>query len=255
VAWNEDQKLLRYEEDRRYTVEYKQKYFKMSTRKALRKFIANPEVYVQGYELPEVLPFRVQLVDNARITHEHCKLQGNCPVTIRNSIAQGNIKVVKGKAHCTVSYGSDIFRFYGEKELLAFMSRPDQYASVQLPTKMPPKVQSASAKDMLAIGKHLAFMEQCVSQVLMQALTSLGEKRIKFPGKDMSTSALLYLVYYLKTHNPTNKPYMTARHGKKMRSFLKNCSVIQKLMSNYKSGGEENRSACRLYDKLTDAQW
>ena len=89
VAWNEEQILAKFEEDLRYTVEYKGRYYHMSSRRAFRKFVNNPNDYINGHELPDKLPFRLLPEDNGRIMDEHCMLRGCCAVTLRNSIAKG----------------------------------------------------------------------------------------------------------------------------------------------------------------------
>jgi len=254
VAWNDQHLLQKFEEDNRYTVEYKQRYYTLSSRKAFRKFNENPEIYSTGEPLPASLPMRVLFEDYHSITKEHCSLRGYCPVTLRNSIAGGNISVVQGKEICTVAYENKLFRMAGERELLSFMSNPDLYASVTLPTKMPPKVKEATPKDLLALGKAMAFMEQSLSQLLTKAMTALGQARVKYPSLSSENSALLFINRYLKAYNPGNTPYMAKKHKKKLDVFLRDCGSIKTLSGYYKNNKQTSHpkivDVCSRYDTL-----
>lgn len=81
------------------------------------------------------------------------------------------------------------------------MAFPEKYSSVQLPKKMPPKKVPMNPKQLIALGKTMAFLEQTVSQQLTQAMTEIGTKRVKYPSLSNMESALMHLACYLKVLN------------------------------------------------------
>jgi len=101
------------------------------------------------------------------------------------------------------------------------------------------------------MGKALAFMEQSVAQLIQKAMVLVGRHRIKYPGLSTSQTALLYVVAFLKAHNPTNKPHMTKKYKDKLRQFTEDCSLIPILSSYYKEETSDDQiSVLQRYDDL-----
>jgi len=71
---------------------------------------------------------------------------------------------------------------------------PEQYASLQLPHKLPPTKENLPMISLPMLG----YMEQNVATALIKALTSCGNSKPKYPFLSASRSALFYIAYHLK---------------------------------------------------------
>ena len=252
VAWVRDGILDRSEGVRgnAWTVEYRQRFYRVCSEEYREAFEAAPDSFANsGVALPKDLPFVLFPADAARVDMRHCELSGFCPVSIRTSLLQGSSLplVVPGAVECSAFYRGGIFRMRGAKELAQFMSLPAVYSSVRLPQKMPPMALSGgvpkrSPADLLALGKTLAFMEVEFSALLMRAVNSFEkifphapDQRIKFPALPVSSTALLYIALYLKTHNPRNPPHIKEKYQNKMKEFIAHCALIPTVAAEYKA--------------------
>jgi hypothetical protein len=258
-------------------------------------------------QLPKEMPFVVARAEAALLGSEHCELNGFCPVTIRQSAlngAMGGPQVLPGSSEHTVCYRKRLYRLRGPREQAAFLSLPSVYSAVRLPQKMPPgsaavvptspsRPSSASSsasprkpssgvgsgargalalakqdsRDLLVLGKTLAFMEVEFSALLMRALASFEDAldkpldahgasnppldvdaalsgtngngqtkhlRLKFPALPLSSSALLYLSLWLKVHNPRNAPHIRDKYQRSLHTFVEQCKLIPRVAQQYK---------------------
>lgn len=92
VSWLEEHALRSNTKNLDFTVEYKQTYYRLSSIRHLRKFLANPQRYSAkslDLTLPKDLPFRLNFLDTRRVDDKHCELGGYCPVTIHTNLTKG----------------------------------------------------------------------------------------------------------------------------------------------------------------------
>ena len=71
---------------------------------------------------------------------------------------------------------------------------PWKFASLSLPTKLPPPVRPVAVSSLPIVG----YLEQTVASVLNRALTAVGKQRPKHPNRSSEQSASEYLALYLK---------------------------------------------------------
>lgn len=254
VAWVDNGELRHYKFDFQFAVEYQQKYYLLSSELHLRKFLRKPEAYtgLNLKHLPSQLPMRVGFHDSQAIRAEHCQLQGFCPVSLTESIAKGQPKVVPGLEDCVVSYKDKLYRMSSQDSQQKFMATPEKYVNTEVPTKLGATGEPISNSELLAMGKFMAFMEQAVSQLINQAMSAVGSNRIKYPGLSVSESALLNLSLHLKATNSNQPDFVRKKYEDKRSTFLKDCDLIQKLAAHYMSGGKDAAAVSKECDRFDE---
>ena len=99
VAFADEGLLEEGTDDREFAVEYKKRYYRISSMYRLRKFMRFPDAYASKQNakaLPKDLPFRVSKEDSHRISEVNCEMQGRCPVVFFESRKKGRNIVVNG---------------------------------------------------------------------------------------------------------------------------------------------------------------
>jgi hypothetical protein len=227
-------------------VELHSRYFHMCSASHVRRFCDNSERYVRSsgdvltgtVSLPMILPARVAFLDCVRISAAHCELRGNCPVTLLNNLEQrGAYVVTAGDANLCVEYSGRIFRCASMLQLERFLRHPKRYSVAKLPQKMPMQgVKETTPKQLLALGKTLAFMERSMAAMTMEALAALGDNRIKHPRLSLSKSAAVFVGLYLKAHNPRARAFERTARAAQLAAYVKTCALIPRVNRFYKLG-------------------
>lgn len=121
------------------------------------------------------------------------ELKGYCPVTFHEG-KQRYEAIEPGVADYAAEYKQKLYFMASDEKLEQFMRRPELYASLKLPHKLPPVKSPISLLNLPITG----YLEQTVVDLLIKALTELGTYKPKFPFLTPTKSAQLYLAYYLK---------------------------------------------------------
>jgi YHS domain-containing protein len=224
---------MRHRLDVSYTAEYRQKYYQLSSERYLRKFLADPELYV-GAVLPSELPFRVPYNEAQRLTDANAQLGGYCPVTLHRGLAKGKVDMIKGKASCAVWYAGRLFLLADGAAVAAFLARPARFAQQPAPAQLPPRIEPTSADKLLEIGETLAFMDQAVSRTLATAMTTTGQRRLKYPGLSIGETTLLYFAALLKAGNTRYPAEEQLRFQQQLAAFEAACALTPSLALVYK---------------------
>ena len=75
--------------------------------------------------------------------------------------------------------------------------KPNQYEVKSLPNKLPPLKQPVPVTSLPMLG----YLEQTVATAVINALSTVGSVKPKFPFLSSTSSALLFVAYHLKgTH-------------------------------------------------------
>ena len=124
------------------------------------------------------------------------ELQGYCPVTFLEG-KQRYEAIEPGSNDFAVEYKNKLYLMASEEKRERFMRRPEIYAVLKLPHKLPPVKSPLNLFQLPMSG----YLEQTVAELLIKSLTHLGSYKPKFPFLSPTKSALLYLAYYLKGSN------------------------------------------------------
>jgi hypothetical protein len=90
-----------------------------------------------------------------------------------------------------------------------------------------------NANELLKMNEIIAFLEKSVQELLSASLVSMDKLRVKYPGLDISQSALILLALYLKAHNPNSPFHINEKYRLKLRKYLSMCQIIPELASAY----------------------
>jgi hypothetical protein len=167
--------------------------------------------------------------------------------------------VVAGDPQCVVSYRGRLYRMRSEPAVATFCEYPDRYAPLVLPFKHTPPVPKHHAlkegqdrgRALLAQGLHQAYLEQNVSELLIQALASLAAGNsagtttttaalparpaaLKYPGLSVTDTVALYVALYLKAHNPRTAQYRLEHYRDRLAAFRRACVLVPDLAAHYK---------------------
>lgn len=181
-----------------FVAEYQSFYYKMFSQKELDLFLESPEKYVpplasRKLPPPSQLPKKRTAVEVKELFPKPIELNGYCPVTY----FEGKLRyesLEQGFAEYAAEYKNKLF-FTANREMLEmFLRKPEQYASLKLPHKLPPVKSSINVFNLPMTG----YLEQTVADLIKKALTEAGTFKPKFPFLSPTKSVLLYIAYYLK---------------------------------------------------------
>ncbi len=121
------------------------------------------------------------------------ELNGYCPVTYLDGKLRYEA-IEQGCVEFAAEYKNRIYFMLNDECLDKFMRRPDSYANLKLPHKLPPVKNPMNVLGLPMMG----YLEQTVADLLKKALFEAGNFKPKFPFLTPTRSALLYVAYYLK---------------------------------------------------------
>ncbi|KAI8520846.1 adenylate kinase [Branchiostoma belcheri] len=199
----------------------------MAGKTELEKFLANPEQFTpplapRKLPPPELLPQR-RTSDEVRLMFpKQIELQGYCPVTFLDGKLRYEA-IVPGNNELVVEYKDKLYVFETEEKLQKFMRLPEKYSDLKLPHKLPPKKEPIPINSLPMLG----YMEQTVATAITKSLTAVGCFKPKYPFMGTTESALLYIAFHLKAHNPKASEYVRKKYRKKLQHFEEQCNLIK----------------------------
>lgn len=212
-----------------FAAEFRGHYYKMAGQKELNMFLANPEQYVpplapKKLPPPALLPKRIN-ADGLK--DRKPEINGYCPVTY----VHGKLRyeaLVPGHDEFLAEYKEKVYLMQDADKLFSFMKTPEKYAYLTLPHKLPPRQEEMPLVNLPMLG----FMEQTCAIAMVQALTSAGNVKPKYPFVSSTRSALIYIAYHLKAYNPKSSPYIRKKYKQKLQQFRETCELIKYLGNN-----------------------
>ncbi|XP_071404992.1 adenylate kinase 9 isoform X4 [Pithys albifrons albifrons] len=234
-----------------FAAEFEGHYYKMASQEELDKFLITPEVYVSSLAphplpLPHMLPKKLSMAEVKASFPLRAEMQGYCPVTYLDG-KQRYEALVSGNSEYAAKYQDKIYIFESEEKLQKFMRLPEKYWNLKLPHKLPPKKEP-----MLLTALPLAgYLEQGVATSLIKALHEVGSLKPKFPFLSIKETALLFVSFHLKAHNPRSSEPVRQMYRRKLVQFKEHCQLIPYLGTAMAGPYQEPRDRPRgLDDKL-----
>ncbi|PFH36252.1 hypothetical protein BESB_044440 [Besnoitia besnoiti] len=207
----------------------------------LQAFLKTPSAYIRD-AVPKDLPVRLSLAELQSFSAPPpFQFKGLCPVACveRQTFADGNFDFV-------AKYAGEYWTFSSAEALESFLHFPSAY--VERARSVPPALLEAEALKgrrlprtlqqlaqegeaqippqpaLLSLAVELkdafTFLEVTTSELLMEALTQAGLKRLVFPGQSIRQSALRFLALYLHAHNALMPPVMHRDALKTLSDFI-----------------------------------
>jgi adenylate/nucleoside-diphosphate kinase len=216
-----------------FVAEYQGYYYKMFSQKELDLFLDQPEKFVPP-QAPRKLPaanmlpaeknaqFVVDEWQNKR--QKPIELMGYCPVTFY----EGQLRyeaIEEGSKEFAALYKDKMYVMKDVRSLDKFMRKPELYAFLKLPHKLPPLKKLENQINVFNLP-ITGYLEQTVADLLKRSLNEVGEYKPKFPFITPSRSALLYVAYYLKAYNPKSTEYRRKKYRQKLSYFKQKCELI-----------------------------
>ncbi|XP_072356094.1 adenylate kinase 9 isoform X2 [Scyliorhinus torazame] len=214
-----------------FSAEFQGHYYKMSSKKTLDIFLNDPETFLPplaSHSLPEVdmLPVKLTGAGVKSRFPKQAEFHGYCPVTFLEG-KQKYEALVPGYIDYAAEYRDRLYIFQDEDHLDKFMRLPDKYWDLTLPNKLPPEKEPVFPTSLPMLG----YMEQGVALSIIKALTAVGCLKPKYPFLSVKKSALLYISYHLKAHNPKSYDYVKKKYIKKLEQYEEHCELISYLGS------------------------
>ncbi|XP_038656937.1 adenylate kinase 9 [Scyliorhinus canicula] len=214
-----------------FSAEFQGHYYKMSSKKALNIFLNDPEMFLPplaSHSLPDVdmLPVKLNGAGVKARFPKQAEFQGYCPVTFLDG-KQKYEALVPGHIDYAAEYRDRLYIFQDEEHLDKFMRLPDKYWDLALPNKLPPVKEPVFPTSLPMLG----YMEQGVALSIIKALTAVGCLKPKYPFLSVKKSALLYIAYHLKAHNPKSYDYVKKKYVKILEQYEEHCELISYLGS------------------------
>jgi len=219
-----------YETTMKYTAEYRARYYKLAGQKELDMFLAEAHNYVSPtapHMLPDSLPRYITKAEVKQMFPKELAFRGYCPVTY----VLGNKRyeaLTPGSRDHVVLYDDELFSMLDDKTMEMFLRQPWDYNRTPLPAKLPP---ARVAQDVTSLPM-LGYMEQTVAKAIIASMTSCSDFKPKYPYVNAHKSALLYVGYHLKAHNPKATEYSREKYRKKLGKFKEHCDLIKYLGNN-----------------------
>ena len=178
-----------------FVAEYQGFYYKMASADKLAAFLAEPERFVAPlapHKLPpaHLLPARLT---GGELGMKQLELNGYCPVTYYHG-QQRYEYIEQGLAEYAADYRGKVYFMVSAEALDKFMRKPELYANLRLPHKLPPVKLQMNVMQLPMSG----YLEQTAADMLKRSLNACGNFKPKFPFLSPTRSALLYIAYYLK---------------------------------------------------------
>uniref|UniRef100_A0A8C3QS55 Cilia- and flagella-associated protein 206 n=1 Tax=Cyanoderma ruficeps TaxID=181631 RepID=A0A8C3QS55_9PASS len=207
-----------------FAAEFQGRYYKMASREELEKFLSRPEVYVSSLAShplppPHMLPKKLTAAE--ALFPVKAEMQGYCPVTYLDG-KQRYEALVPGNIEYAAKYQDKVYIFESEEKLQKFMRLPEKYWNLKLPHKLPPKKEPMLLTTLPLAG----YLEQGVATSLIKALHEVGSLKPKFPFLSVKETALLFVSFHLKAHNPRSSEPVRQMYRKKLLEFVEHCQLI-----------------------------
>ncbi|XP_037248899.1 adenylate kinase 9 [Falco rusticolus] len=212
-----------------FAAEFQGRYYKMASQEELDKFLNRPEVYVpplapHPFPPPDMLPKKLTAAEVKALFPISAEMKGHCPVTYLDG-KQRYEALVPGNIEYAAKYQDKVYIFESEEKLLKFMRLPEKYWNLKLPRKLPPVKEPIPLTALPLAG----YLEQGVATFLIKALNEVGCLKPKDPFLSVKKTALLFVAYHLKAHNPrSTEPARQAYRGELAR-FLRRCRLVPRL--------------------------
>ena len=181
-----------------FVAEYQGFYYKMYSDVELQLFLENPDKFIppnapRKLPHPSLLPKKRTEQEVKNLFPKPIELNGYCPVTYCEG-KQRYEAIEQGFVEFAVEYKNKLFYMANGEYLEKFMRKPELYANLKLPHKLPPVKSQINVWNLPMTG----FLEQTVADLIKRALNEVGNFKPKFPFLNPTKSALLYVAYYLK---------------------------------------------------------
>ncbi|XP_053828617.1 adenylate kinase 9 isoform X1 [Vidua macroura] len=232
-----------------FAAEFQGRYYRMASQEELEKFLSRPEVYVSSlasHPLPHMLPKKLTAAEVKALFPVKPEMQGYCPVTYLDG-KQRYEALVPGNIEYAAKYQDKVYIFESEEKLQKFMRLPEKYWNLKLPYKLPPKKEPMLLTTLPLPG----YLEQAIATSLIKALHEVGSLKPKFPFLSVKETALLFVSFHLKAHNPRSSEPARQMYRKKLLQFVEHCQLIPYLgtamMGPYKEPRDRPRG---LDDRL-----
>ncbi|XP_038617228.1 adenylate kinase 9 [Tachyglossus aculeatus] len=203
-----------------FAAEFRGHYYRMASRDDLDRFLKSPESYVpplapHALPPPEMLPKRLTVAQVKATFPQNAEMQAYCPVTYLDG-KQRYEALVLGSVEYAVEYQKHIYVCESEEKLQRFLRLPKKYCDQELPHKLPPIKEPLLLRSLPLPG----YLEQGVASSLIKALNEVGCLKPKLPFHGVGKSALLFVAFHLKAHNPGGSEYSRTKYKKKLRQFV-----------------------------------
>mmetsp|Transcript_29271 Transcript_29271/g.87728 ORF Transcript_29271/g.87728 Transcript_29271/m.87728 type:complete len:870 (+) Transcript_29271:79-2688(+) len=218
--------------DARHCVLYNGLFFKLGDAEAVSLFSRDPQKYVQA-RLPDDLPILRTAQDVRWAFPQPVMWGGFCPVTY-NDNGRRYAALKQGSNDFAVEYKGGFYIFVNDAARGKFMRKPDSFASIPLPDRLPPKLSPVDSAQL----PHLGYMEQTVSLLVTKACAACGITKPKYPFMSVEQSAAVYVALYLRAHNPKSSAYARSEARKRLRTFEQRCQLVRYLGSNIQVGSD-----------------
>ena len=200
VCWHEQAALEKLQPDSSDTrwVQYRGVLYAVSDQQVEQRFIADAARYHDASTFPSELP--QPLVDEAgtaQLVHP-LRYSGYCPVSIVRQQAREVLYINPGSSQHSALYRSRLYRFTSADALRLFLSFPNRYSDLSLPSPLPLPLHLQPlplASDVVHSFLTLNFnarLASCLSTLSMQRSTLL------YPGLSVQQSALIHLALQLR---------------------------------------------------------
>ena len=223
---------------RRFGATYCGRVYSCSDALSLERFSSNPDLILSSTILPDKLPLVVPLgshLRSAATTTNTLAFGGYCSVTFKEGRGLRDwSSIIEADPVRLVQYNTQIYGFSDAARRRKFMEQPHLYVGLELPIKLPPKMQPISMSQLKNGGLHgvLAVAEQSLSLATQEALISLGEHRMKFPSLGVTETASKFVALHLKSTNPSSTQDIREKYSLKLREFVEECSLAGFLSDN-----------------------
>uniref|UniRef100_A0A8C3U4C0 Adenylate kinase 9 n=1 Tax=Catharus ustulatus TaxID=91951 RepID=A0A8C3U4C0_CATUS len=224
-----------------FAAEFQGCYYRMASQEELEKFLSRPEVYVSSlasHPLPplHMLPKKLTATEVKDLLPVKAEMQGYCPVTYLDG-KQRYEALVPGNIEYAAKYQEKVYIFESEEKLQKFMRLPEKYWNLKLPHKLPPKKEPMLLTTLPLPG----YLEQGLATSLIKALHEVGSLKPKFPFLSVKETALLFVSFHLKAHNPLSSEPVRQMYRKKLLQFVEHCQLIPYLGTVMKGPYKEPR--------------
>ncbi|XP_077031305.1 adenylate kinase 9 isoform X3 [Agelaius phoeniceus] len=231
-----------------FAAEFQGRYYRMASQEELEKFLSKPEVYVSSLAShplppPHMLPKKLTAAEVKALFPVKPEMQGYCPVTYLDG-KQRYEALVPGNIEYAAKYQDKVYIFESEEKLQKFMRLPEKYGNLKLPHKLPPKKEPMLLTTLPLPG----YLEQGVATSLIKALHEVGSLKPKFPFLSVKETALLFVSFHLKAHNPRSSEPVRQMYRKKLLQFVEHCQLIPYLGTAMRGPYKEPRDRPRGFD-------
>ncbi|KAL3318557.1 adenylate kinase [Cichlidogyrus casuarinus] len=205
-------------------LEYEGKFYLFKGEQEMEKFIKNPRQYCDS-KLPDELPMPLLghqresflLMENSQ---ELFELKGYCPVCFKQGHEQYEALRL-ASTDFIVKYMSKIYIFDSKECFLEFCKKPHLYYNLKCPNKLPPLRLPVDVEKLPLPG----YLEQKLSIALRRALCAAIQFRPKYPYRDSSASANMFLGLYLRAHNHNSSDDLKSINRQRLNSFISACDL------------------------------